>query len=189
MGQFCIAYPLGIGMYCRDDDQAGSTVDITRPVSYVFTAFQREAIHFSQICSRLCSCHTIGPDEPDIQEPSRGRIQGQDTDEEVDDSPASTQGIISTVHIPQETISPVKDGTLGTVCDGRLYGHPLYADCGAALHMLPDYNSEDARLNREYLGIGAQPTWGSSLKAVQTPQILTSGKWNSRARNDIRNSD
>ena len=174
MGQFCMAYHLGIGMHCRED-QGAAIIDITRPVSYVFTAFAQQAIQLSQICSRICSCHSMGPDEPEVHEPSRAHIQGLDTADEEEESPADTRATRLTSHTSQQTNVVSNDEAFGTVCDGRLYGHPLYADCGAALLTLPDYSQSDRRLNLEHFGVGVQPAWQPALRAVQTPQILTSG--------------
>ena len=180
MGQFCTAYPLGIGMYCREE-RGLVIVDITRPVSYVFTAFTQEAIQFSQICSQICVCENISPDEPEVHEPARASILGLTSDDEEGETLISTQATVATTHIPRRTDLVSNADTLGTTCDGRLYGRPLYTDCRAALRTFPDYSGEDRRLIREYLGVGVEPNWQPTLNDVQTPQILTSGRLSNKS--------
>ena len=77
---------------------------------------------------------------------------------------------------PQQTDVVPEGGTFQ--CDGRLYGHPIDADCRAALRQQTDYDVDADWFPREYLGVGAQSRAYAleSSGTVQTPVILESGK-------------
>ena len=79
-------------------------------------------------------------------------------------------------HGPQQTQGVRGHGTFR--CDGRLYGHPVDADCRAALRQQTDFDIGADWFPREYLGIGA-PSRAEALEisgTVQTPVLLQSGK-------------